>query len=75
VIGFISKTGDRLLRALVPEVKAEAGCVTDPYNFWQSCGCKLGSAGYHWIYHRLCHVYSNCSIVCNQFCQETAGRC
>jgi hypothetical protein len=75
VIGIVSKAGERLLRVLVPEVKAEAGCITDPYSFTKSCGCRFGSAGYHWIYRRVCHVYSNCTTVCNQYCYETAGRC
>jgi hypothetical protein len=62
--------GDRLLRMLVPTVKAEAGCVTDPYNYLQSCGCSGG-----FMLYRICHVYSNCTTKCNKFCSVNGNKC
>jgi hypothetical protein len=69
VIGIVGELGDRLLHVLVPKLSAEAGCITDPYNYYQPCACVNGFRLY-----RLCHVYSNCTTQCNKFCDPYSGR-
>jgi hypothetical protein len=71
MIGIAGTLGDRLLHALVPKLRAEAGCITDPYDYLQFCNCSpTGFKRY-----RICHVYSNCTTQCNKFCSVPGNKC
>jgi hypothetical protein len=69
VFGVLAKVSDLMLHVLVPNTVADAGCVTDPYDYWGSyCYCEFG----YWLRER-CHVYSNCTISC--VCRRYSPSC
>ena len=64
----LERLGDRLLSALVPKAAADAGCVTDPYNYYKLCYCYEGATTC--CYYQTCHVYSNCTESCTNYCNK-----
>jgi len=69
MINVLRQLSDHLLSKLVPKVAADAGCVTDPYTYYNECSWSCWTSGAKTCcYFETCHVYSNCTTHCVGYC-------
>jgi hypothetical protein len=70
MIKLFQQLSDRLLSQLVPKMAAAAGCVTDPYTYYNECTytCYTTVGGLTCCLFETCHVTSNCVSHCVGYC-------